>query len=157
MAKVADQVRELAEPVVRSLHLDLVDVEWAKEGERRILRITIERPGERTGIDDCSAVSRALDEPLEALQLEGYQLEVSSPGMDRQLKTDADLARFQGEMVRIKTFKPVEAHRQLIGRLIGHDAHSIQLEWEGQTLAVPRETVSLIRLVPAWDLPEKRG
>lgn len=157
MAKVADQVRELAEPVVQALSLALVDVEWAKEGTRKVLRVTIERPGERTGIDDCSAVSRALEEPLELLELEDYHLEVSSPGADRQLKTDADLARFQGEMIKVKTFTPVQERRQLIGRLVGHDAQSIQMDWEDTAINVPREAISSIRLVPAWDLPGKRG
>lgn len=157
MAKVADQIRELAEPVVRALNLDLVDVEWAKEGQRKILRITIERPGERTGIDDCSAVSRALDEQLDALELEDYHLEVSSPGADRLLKTDADFNRFQGQFIKIKLFKPIQERRQLIGKLMGHDVQSITLDWEDQTLAVPRELVSQVRLVPEWDLPGKKG
>lgn len=107
------RVVELVEPVLATMGLELVRAQCPLEGGRPVLRLFIDRPpvdgaenvAADISLDDCAAVSRALDEALEAdpgPQPDDYTLEVSSPGLDRPLVREADFHRFQGRLVKIK-------------------------------------------------------
>lgn len=133
------------EPVVVAQGMELVDLVWQKEGGRQFLRVFIDKPGGVT-LDDCATVSRALDAPLEPLDLAAYHLEVSSPGAERPLKTDRDLTRFRGRLVEVRTSPPFEGTRKFRGKLLGHDAEHLRLDWEGKEVALPRATITQARL-----------
>ena len=125
------KVLPLLEPIVEEKGLELVDVEFVKEGANWYLRIYIDKDG-GVSIDDCEGVSRALEAKLdEADPIEqAYILEVSSPGIDRPLKKDADFVKFQGEIIDIKLYKAVNGKKQYQGKLLGLADGIISLEEE---------------------------
>jgi ribosome maturation factor RimP len=150
-----DRLVAAVEPVVTAQGLELVEVAWQRESGRQFLRIFVDKPDGVT-LDDCAALSRALDEPLEALQLDTYYLEVSSPGAERPLKTERDYERFQGRLVHLKLSQPVAGSKTLEGRLLGHDAETLRLSVQGQDLTVPRSHVSAARLALVMPGPEDK-
>lgn len=136
------------EPIAAENAVELVDLEFVKEGANWYLRVYIDKEGGVT-IDDCEAVSRALeakldaDDPIE----QAYILEVSSPGIDRPLKKDADFVKYQGETVDVKLYKAKDGRKQFQGKLLGlaEDVLSIEEE-DGETLAFERKDVASVRL-----------
>ncbi|MFZ5646313.1 MAG: ribosome maturation factor RimP [Bacillota bacterium] len=144
---VAAVVETMATPVVEDLGLDLVDVEFVKEGGRWLLRVYIDKPG---GIshDDCEAVSQRLDALLDEKDPipQSYYLEVSSPGIERPLKKREDFLRFAGHEVQVTTYAPVEGRKKFTGKLGVVDAGTLILEVEGSSISIPMEQVSSARL-----------
>jgi len=144
---IQEQVAKLAEPLARGLGLDIVEVEWTRESGRRILRVTIDKPA---GIshDDCEALSRKLDAALDETDIvsERYHLEVSSPGAERPLKTPEDFRRFAGRRVLVRSSEPVDGRKEWRGNLIGADDEAILVSHSGGQIAVPRGSVTRVRL-----------
>ena len=146
---IAETVRELALPVASDLGLMLWDVEFVKEGARRVLRITIDSD-EGVTIEDCERMHRAIDPVLdEADPIEmSYDLEVSSPGIERDLRTDAHIAYAVGEAVDLRFFAPVNGKKAYRGVLLGLDeAGSVLVEIDGEELAFAREKIAKITTV----------
>ncbi len=104
---IAARVRELAEPLADELGIWVWDVEFVKEGTRRVLRITVDSE-EGIGIEDCEKLHRAIDPLLDEADLieEQYYLEVSSPGIERELKTDIHLEACEGWDVEVRLYAP---------------------------------------------------
>ena len=115
---VAETVRSLAEPVAEELGVWIWDVEFVKEGARRVLRITIDSE-EGVGIEDCERLHRAIDPILDECDpIEGfYYLEVSSPGIERELRTEEHIQAFIGARVEAKLFSPKDGKRAIRGTL----------------------------------------
>ncbi len=146
--KITEQVRKLALPVTAAANLELVDVEYVREGGSWYLRLYIDKPG-GIGVEDCSLVSRQMSDILdEADPIPGaYHLEVSSPGLDRPLKTEADFRRFTGEMVEVHTYKPVGGKKVHVGQLMEYRAEAVDLgAADGQVQSFPRAEVAQVRL-----------
>ena len=150
MANVADTVWQLAKPVAEKLGLTLWDVVFVKEGARRVLRITIDKETGVT-IDDCEAMHRAMDPILdEADPIEtSYDLEVSSPGVERELRTDAHVLAWLGETVDVRLFAPVDGARTWRGTLsaLAADRAIVLTLPDGSQKSFSRETVSKITTV----------
>lgn len=158
--EVIQRVETLAEPVLRSEGLDLVEVQYRRERSGWVLRLFIDRrpAGEQSGgegplgsgvtLDDCTAVSQELGPLLEVEDFipGAYTLEVSSPGLDRPLKKPADFERFAGRPVRVKT-----GRRKIRGRLLGLEAGVIRLEVEGGVVEVGLEETRRVELEPVVD------
>ncbi len=125
------KVLPLLEPIVEEKGLELVDVEFVKEGANWYLRIYIDKDG-GVSIDDCEGVSRALEAKLDETDPieQAYILEVSSPGIDRPLKKDADFVKFQGEIIDVKLYKAIDGKKQYQGKLLGLEDGVISLEEE---------------------------
>lgn len=125
-------VRELAEPLAEELGLVLWDVEYVKEGTEWYLRITIDTD-EGVTIDDCERMHRAIDPLLdEADPIENsYHLEVSSPGLERELKTDFHFATCTGELVEVRLFAPVDGIKIWKGVLAPVEDGKICIETPG--------------------------
>lgn len=104
-----EAVRNLIEPIVTELNLDLWDVRYVKEGAQWYLRVFIDKP-EGVGIEDCEKVSRAIDAPLDELNPieQSYCLEVCSPGIERELVREEHFMRFLGADVMVKMIRPIE-------------------------------------------------
>lgn len=102
-------VWELCEPIINGLGLSVWDVRYVKEGADRFLRIFIDKEG-GVDINDCERVSRAISDPLDALDPieDAYCLEVCSPGIERELVRDEHFERFIGADVMVKTHRPIE-------------------------------------------------
>ena len=102
------KVLPLLEPIVEANGLELVDLEFVKEGVNWYLRVYIDKDG-GVNIDDCELVSRALEAKLDEKDPieQAYILEVSSPGIDRPLKKEADFVKYQGEIIDVKLYTAV--------------------------------------------------
>ena len=147
MAKVTETVAALALPVVEGAGCTLWDVEYVKEAGTWFLRVYIDKEG-GVSIDDCEAVSRPLSDLLdEADPIEGsYTFEVSSAGADRPLKKPEHFARFQGEEVEVKLYRPREGRKELVGTLKDYRDGDVVLESGGAETVLTRQEIALVRL-----------
>jgi len=118
--RVVDIVEELVVPFLEENNMELVDVEFVKEGPYRYLRVTIDKE-EGISVDDTTFVSRFINEKLDTLDPieEQYFLEVTSPGIERILKKDRDFEKFSGEIIEIKLYQTYEGLKLLKGELLG--------------------------------------
>jgi len=129
LGKVAETVTDFVLPIAHSEDLNLIDVEFLKEGSDWILRIFLENKDGDLTIEECEKVSRALsmildeEDPID----KSYILEVSSPGLERPLKTEEDFKRFKGELIAVKTFKKIDGEKEFIGTLKNFESDSITL------------------------------
>lgn len=137
MRTTGSKIRAIAEPIAAERGIEVLDVEVAESGSSRLVRIlldTVDGSG-LVSIDDCTAVSRRLGDALDVHEaVEGqYMLEVSSPGLNRPLKTPVHFARVVGQKVRVRTGTPEQGRRTWLGRLIEADENSIAVQVdEGQ-------------------------
>jgi len=145
---VAARVAELAAPIAVRYGVELVDVEYRREGGRWYLRLFIDKPG-GVGLDDCEAVSNAISPVLDEEDFipQSYFLEVSSPGLERPLKKPSDFERFRGRKVKMTTYTPVNGRKKLTGVLTGHDEEYVHLEVDGQPVSIPWNSIAGTRLV----------
>lgn len=146
---VADIVTSLAVPLAEELGYSLWDVEYVREGAEYYLRITIDSE-EGITIDDCETFSRAIDPILDEADpiADSYHLEVSSPGVERDIKTPEHIAYCLGETVEARLFAPLEGSRVHRGTLQGLDEEGNVLLAIGEnTLAIPRSAISRMTTV----------
>ena len=140
-------VWDLAEPAAQSLNLILWDVLFLKEGASWFLRIFIDKEGGVT-LDDCEAFSRAVDPLLdEADPIEqSYYLEVSSPGIERELRLPYHFEHCMGQAVRLKLIRPVDGVREFSGVLSGFEGGCIHINQGGQSMQFLQKDVARIRV-----------
>ena len=146
---IAEAVAALVTPVAEQLGYVIWDVEFVKEGSRRILRVTIDNE-EGITIEDCERMHRAIDPVLdEADPIEtAYDLEVSSPGIERELRTPAHVDACVGEEVELRLFAPMEGKKSFEGILAGRsEAGEILLDMDGTVRAFPRESVAKLTTI----------
>ena len=120
MSKITEAVEKLVGPIVEDLKLELVDVEYVKEGRDWFLRVYIDTPEGNIDIDQCAQVSEKLSEELDRTDPipENYFLEVSSPGAERPLKKEEDFQKAIGQYVFIKTYEPIDGMKEFEGYLL---------------------------------------
>jgi ribosome maturation factor RimP len=142
---------QLLEPEVVALGFELVELEFHAHRGGGLLRLYIDRPGDvGVTVEDCEAVSRRVSERLDAVELikAAYTLEVSSPGFDRPLRTRAHYERFVGSRVHVETLLPRDGRRRWTGRLAAVGADGIELEVDGEAVALGLGEIRTARLVP---------
>jgi ribosome maturation factor RimP len=152
MGKIEDAIWTMAEPLVLENGMELIDVEYVKEGAEWYLRLFLDKEGdEGIDLDDCELISRKFSDILEEKDpiTQAYQLEVSSPGIERPLKRTKDFQRFQGEKVQVKTFSEVEGKKQFIGILQETTEETVTLDVDGTSIAIPRKQIGKANLV--WE------
>jgi ribosome maturation factor RimP len=144
-------VEALVRPVVEAADLDLWEVTYRKEGGRMILRVTVDRAG-GLDLDTISGLSERLSRrlDLEDFGRSRYELEVSSPGVERPLRHPWQFERSIGEKVKVKTVEPVNGSMVHEGALVSADAEAIVIAAEGGELRVPYGAVASARTVFAW-------
>ena len=147
---VREQVLALAEPLAQGLGLVLVDVEFTGERGRSVLRFTVDKQGGVT-LNDVEGFHRALDPLLEAADPipHSYVLEVSSPGLERPLRTARDFTLFAGRPVALAARVPLDGRREWQGRLCGLEGAAVIVSFgpgEDQRVAVPLDQVAWARL-----------
>jgi ribosome maturation factor RimP len=156
------RVRDAAERVARGYGLEIFDVQLRREAIGTVLRVIIDRPDrgvpeapdEAVGIEECQRVSHDLsalldveDEDLDQPALgNAYTLEVSSPGLDRPLRHEADYRRFTGRLAKLVTTEPIDGQSAFAGRLAGLDDGYVLLEEGRRTHRVPLARVKRARL-----------
>lgn len=150
MSSKSRELVELLAPVVESIGLELLGIEYAPSSTRALLRIYIDVAGRQVGIEDCEAVSREVSALLDVedpISTE-YTLEVSSPGIDRPLFTPAHFQRFLGEEVKVSLRLPQDGRRRLHGRITKVDGDMITIAEEKGEYLVAHENIEKARLVP---------
>lgn len=117
MSKVSENVLELAAPLAATLGLEVVEVKYEKKHNGMNLTVFIDKAEGRVTINDCEALHRALDEPLDALNPTAdapYTLNVSSPGLDRPLTLDRDFARNMGKKIEVRLYAPLKGGKKSV-------------------------------------------
>lgn len=144
-AKVGDRAADVA----GALGCELVEVEYVKEHGDYFLRVFIDK-AEGVGLDDCQAVSVRLGNWLDDTDpIPGrYSLEVSSPGLDRPLKSPADYIRFKDNEIKIKTYAPVNGRKNWQGVLLGLEDGEVWLDTDGEKVSLPYDMIARANLVP---------
>lgn len=150
------RTEQLITPLVEKNHFELVDVEYVKEGANWYLRAYIDKEGGIT-VDDCEIISRELSDLLDQEDFipDAYILEVSSPGLGRQLKKEKDFKRSIGEEVEVKLYKGMELYdekgkkvkvKELFGKLKDFDADTVTLDMDEENISILRKDIAIIRL-----------
>lgn len=150
---ICGRVAEIAQPILDSLSIELVDIEFRRSGKESILCLFIDKDG-GVNVDDCADVSRELSLVIDIEDFipGNYNLEVSSPGLDRPLKKVSDYERFAGKLVKIKTYEPFpddagNRRKTFLGQLVGLKDGLVSLSLtEGQTASIPLERIAKANL-----------
>jgi ribosome maturation factor RimP len=149
--KVTEVVEEIVTPILEELQLELVEVEYVKEGKDWFLRVYIDK---ETGVDieDCGNASEKLSEKLDEIDpiSQNYFLEVSSPGAERPLKKDKDFQNAIGKNVYIKTYEPILDEKEFEGTLMEFDGQEVTIEIKIKTrkkiVVIPYDKIAKARL-----------
>jgi ribosome maturation factor RimP len=136
---------QLLDVTVTGLGYELVA--WERSGKGALLRIFVDKPG-GVEIDDCARVSQHVSRVLEVEGVSYDRLEVSSPGLDRVLRKDADFARFAGERARLKLRMALGGQRNFTGILRAVNDGKLEMEVDGESLAFDLSNIEKARLVP---------
>jgi ribosome maturation factor RimP len=151
---VVDRTRALLEPVLERDGYELVEVEWVRAGGRWTLRLYVDRAG-GVGIDQCQEVSRTVEPILDVEDFiePAYDLEVSSPGVDRPLRKPKDFDRFAGQRAHVKAYGPVAGtapgspgRKHWTGTLVGFRDGAVELDVDGVVHRVPHDQIAKAHL-----------
>ncbi|MGN5882819.1 MULTISPECIES: ribosome maturation factor RimP [Staphylococcus] len=150
MSKITEQIEEIIQPVLDDLNFELVDIEFAKEGKDRFLRISIDKEG---GVDlnDCTLasekISEAMDEadPIEQM----YYLDVASPGAERPIKDDKAFRNAVDQPVFVSLYAPIEGEKEWLGVLKSvdddHIVMQVQVKEKKKEVEIPRNKIAKAR------------
>ena len=147
---------ELFEPVVAGMGFDLIEIEHFPNPKHGVLRLYIDKPeGSDSAvvvIEDCSAVSRQISALIDVEDpIRGqFNLEVSSPGLDRPLRRLKDFQRFTGSLVKLKTVMPLQGQRNFSGRLREASEDVVVLETDTEEISLPMSAIEKARIVPEY-------
>ena len=143
MNSTEKSVWEFIEPLLNETPYEIYDVEYAKEGSEWYLRIYIDKDG-GIDLDDCETVTDLINDPLDELDpiSEPYFLEVSSPGVERNLKSLRHFESAVGEKVRVKTFAKIENSKEWVGTLVSFNEEGIVLDASGKTVELPFDKIA---------------
>ena len=160
MSKVTEMIVQLVAPIATELNLELVDVEFVKEGRDYFLRVYVDLPDGGIDIEQCVQVSERLsaildeNDPIE----QNYYLEVSSPGAERPLKKDADFEKAVGKYINVKTYEPIKDMKEFEGYLTAYNVESLDMEIKIKTrkvqVTIEKEKIAKARL--AIDFSDKQ-
>lgn len=152
MAKLEDKLTEMLEPGVEALGYELVGVEFVRAGKHSILRVFIDHENGVT-VDDCAEVSyqaSAILDVEDPISTE-YNLEVSSPGMDRPLFKEKHYEQAVGEIIQAKLTVPMDNRRNFKGKLLACENGMISIEVDGQQFQLAVANIDKANIVPTFD------
>ncbi len=143
---IVAEVTSIASPIAEQLGYFIWDVEYEKIGADYHLTITIDSEN-GIGIEDCEKMSRAIDPVLDEYDLiqDEYHLDVSSPGIERVIKTDFHLSKCVGETVIAKLYAPLDGQKVIVGTLDGYDEETIKITNDNQ-VAIPRKAIAKMNI-----------
>lgn len=142
------EIINLAKPIAQKLGLEVIEIIFQTNKKPPVLRVDIRNLETDTSLDNCEQMSRLLEETLDALEImpEAYMLEVSSPGISRQLTTDRDFISFKGFPLTVTTHTPYKNEKEWRGSLQGRDEKAIYISQKGKAIAIPLELVAKVQL-----------
>lgn len=147
--RIIEKVQKLAEQLLQEKEIELVDIVYRKEGSHQVLRLIVDKK-EGITLDECSWVNERLGSLLdkEDFLIERYTLEVSSPGLDRPLRTKRDFERVKDKVIRVHTYGPVEDQREHVGKTVSCDDEcvTIALKDGNTTRSIPLKQISKAKL-----------
>ena len=149
MGKVSEQVFDLVVPIAESFGLEVIEVLYEKKYDGMNLTIVIDKDGGVT-INDCETLHRAIDQPLDELDPIdcAYTLNVSSPGIDRPLKTERDYKRNLNKKISVKLYKAVDSQKSFVGILTAYDDETFTITTEkGQTITFVKKDTAHVEPV----------
>jgi ribosome maturation factor RimP len=148
MNDVKGKINALVEPAIQAAGYELVEAQWVREQGGWIVRLLIDKPG-GVGHDDCERVSREVSVLLDVHDIipHHYSLEVSSPGLDRPLRTPAHFRRFLGQRAKVRLKAGVEGRRNFAGTIVDADETSVRLEIDGKEQSLPLADLDRAHLV----------
>lgn len=149
MSDLRDSLIGLLEPELQAIGYELVELEYKGRGKAGLVRLYIDKP-DGVGLDDCERVSRRVSALLDVEDpVPGqYDLEVSSPGLDRPLRTPEHYRRYVGEKVKVQTVRPLDGRRRFKGPLVAFDGARLTVEVDGEERVIPLEAVERASLAP---------
>jgi len=152
-SKIEDTIRDIAVPLIEKAGFELVDLEYQKEGNNWVLRFFIDH---ENGIDHqaCELVSNLVGDELDRLDPipHSYLLEVSSPGIERPLKSMKDFQRFSGEKVEIKLFAAKNGQKEYIGKLLGVENNQIAVLVNDVKILFSIDEIAKARLIADFSI-----
>lgn len=148
MKNIKEKVAEVATEICQDLGYELVDVEFKKGAKHNLISIFIYKE-DGIGLDDCESVSRKIDEILDKDEdlTDPYYLEVSSPGLDRPIKTKDDYRRNLGKEVEVKLYAPIDGKKQFEGFLTSYDDENVLIKMEDGDMNFKQKDISMMRQV----------
>ena len=146
--EITDRVAEIAKGYLEGHGIELIEVIFRREGPAMVLRMVVDTP-EGIKISECADLNSYLSEALDKENLiqDRYTIEVSSPGLDRPIKTDRDFERSMSKELELTTFEAIDGRKTHEGVLMGMDKENIVIERQGGiSTVIPRNKIALARL-----------
>ncbi len=156
MGRVPEKLTAIVEPIVQEMGYECVGIEYASHQKNGILRVFIDSAN-GVVLDDCANVSHQLSGALDVEDpISGnYQLEVSSPGLDRPLFKLEDFERFSGMRVDIRLVESIDNRRKITALLRGVSANNVVVEVDDKIMEIPLSTILKARLIPEYQMAKK--
>ncbi len=159
--RIAEEVRRMAEGIAATLGLEVVEVVFRRQGKYTLLRVDLDREGlPGVSLEDCERASRDIEQAIDAAGLiqDSYELQVSSPGVERPIVTDSDVRRNTGRPILVQTSEKIGGATEFRGVLRGLSGDSLRVEAaSGEEIVIPRSQVLSARQDVDADLHEPRG
>ncbi len=151
---IADAVAQLALPIAEEYGVTLWDVRYEKEGATRFLRVILDKPEGYVGIDDCERVSRALSDRLDETDPipDSYCLEVSSPGLERELRRPGHFQAYLGRQVTLRLIRPLDGRRDFEGVLSGYDGGRVTIDCDDGELIAEQGEYAFVKAKDETDI-----
>jgi ribosome maturation factor RimP len=152
LTSLETKIKEVLEPVINDLGFKVYDIIYEKEAQDYYLRVFIEKD-EVISSDDCALVSQTIDPILDEKDfIKGsYLLEVSSPGLERRIRDDAQLERAINSKIEVHTYKKVNEDKVLVGNLISFSESNIILDINNENIEIDRNNISTMKTVYEWE------
>lgn len=144
---ITDRIQQLIADYLAEHGIEVVEITYKRQNGEMTLRLLVDTPN-GIRMDECEALNNYLGEVLDRENVieEHYVIEVSSPGLDRPMKTDRDFERQMGREIEVTTYEPVDGRKTHDGTLVGLNAEEIVVEKDGVSVVIPRAKIALARL-----------
>ena len=145
--EIVERVRAIADPLLLNEGMELVEVDYRREARGWVLRLTIDKGGGVT-LDDCGRVSQQVGRELDVEDFISapYVLEVSSPGLNRPLRSEKDFIKHCNRLIKLRTVDPINSRQQFKGKLLGVSNNQIELEMEEGIVQIPLAKIAKANL-----------
>lgn len=143
--KTVEEIQNVLQPIADEMSIEIVEVEF-KQGKEPALTVYIDIEG-GVDLDTCEKFHRAIDPVLDELDPTygaPYTLNVSSPGLDRPLKTARDFEKCMGEKVEVKLFAPMKGKKLFEAKLVGYDGNCVEIEDKGEVIKLEKTKIAKI-------------
>lgn len=149
MTKIEENVKKLLEPIINDLGYKVYDIIYEKEGKDNYLRIFIDKENSIIDLNDCEKVNNAINDILDEKDLikSSYMLEVSSPGLERRIRSDEHLEMATSKEVEVHTFKTIENSKIIKGILNSFDDNTIEVD----SLRIDKSNIASMKTVYNWE------